>query len=411
MKFGLLVIVALLASAFAAHALLQDPGYVVINFRGYLVEMSVPVLLALLISLLIAAWLIRRLIKAPRQLGEAAARYRSGRAGDRLTRGMIEIAEGNFTKGERMLARTAHKSDAPLLNYLQAARAAHLLGQDERRDNWLKQAYEHTPEAANAVLLTQAELQLDQQQYEQALATLRKLEENTPNHARAVVLLGRVYYKLGDADQLASLLPRIRKHAQLKPEILDEWQDWVYQEQLKQAADGDQVNAAWAAIPKSVRRSTPLLDAYFAGLIRTGQHQQAERDIVAELKKRWDSSLVRYYGTLTSTDPVKQLKRVEVWLRTHGDDAELLMTAAKLCVRAELWGKARNYLESLIAVRPTPEAYKDYGQLLTLLGERDAAADAYRQGLGLVGAVEPASDVPRLAAPPGAQSEASLEEG
>ena len=44
MKFGFLVVIALIVSAFAAHILLQDPGYVVINFRGYLVEMSVPVL-------------------------------------------------------------------------------------------------------------------------------------------------------------------------------------------------------------------------------------------------------------------------------------------------------------------------------------------------------------------------------
>jgi uncharacterized protein HemY len=54
-----------------------------------------------------------------------------------------------------------------------------LLGQDERRDRWLRQAYENLPEAANAVLLTQAELQLDQAQYEPALATLRQIEENT----------------------------------------------------------------------------------------------------------------------------------------------------------------------------------------------------------------------------------------
>ena len=147
MKFGLIVIVALILSALVAHVVLQDPGYVVITIRGYLIEMSVPVLLALIISLIILIWLAAKLVRAPRKLGEAAARFRSGRAGQRLTRGMIEVAEGNFAKGEKLLARTAHKSDAPLLNYLQAARAAHLLGQHDRRDNWLRQAYEQTPEA------------------------------------------------------------------------------------------------------------------------------------------------------------------------------------------------------------------------------------------------------------------------
>jgi len=193
MKFAAVFLAALIVSAFAAHFLLGDPGYVAINFRGYLVEMSVPVLITITVLLFVAVWLIRRVVQAPRRLGEAAGRYRAGRAGQKLTRGMIEVAEGNFAKGEKLLARAASTSDTPLFNYLQAARAAHLQGQDERRDEWLRLAYEHTPEAANAVLLTQAELQLDRQQYEQALATLRRLEENSRNHSHALALLGRLY--------------------------------------------------------------------------------------------------------------------------------------------------------------------------------------------------------------------------
>ena len=140
------------------------------------ITVSDPVLIGMVILLFAAAWMIRIVVQAPRKLGEAAGRMRAGRAGQKLTLGMIQIAEGNFARGEKLLARAASTSDAPLFNYLQAARAAHLQGQDERRDEWLKLAYEYTPEAANAVLLTQAELQLDREQYEQALATLRRLE-------------------------------------------------------------------------------------------------------------------------------------------------------------------------------------------------------------------------------------------
>ena len=107
MKLGLLVIVVLIVSAFAASFLLADPGYVVIHFRGYLIEMSVPVLMALLILTIVATWMILKLFRAPRKLGEAAGRYRTSRAGQRLTRGVIEVAEGNFAKGER-LQRTSN---------------------------------------------------------------------------------------------------------------------------------------------------------------------------------------------------------------------------------------------------------------------------------------------------------------
>ena len=384
MKFGLLVIVALIISAVGANFLLQDPGYVVINFRGYLVEMSVPVLAALVVILFLSVWLAVKVFHAPRKIGEAAGRYRAGRAGLRLTRGVIEVAEGNFAKGERLLARAASISEAPLLNYLQAARAAHLLGQDERRDTWLKQAYENLPGAANAVLLTQAELQLDQEQYEQALATLRKIEENSPNHGHALMLLGRLYYGLQDWAHLSDLLPKLKKHSRLDEETLDKWSLRVHQEHLESAADGDAVLNVWKLIPRPQKQAIELLECYYASLIRTNMHEKAEKELAAELKRGWRAPLVRLYGVVEGPDPAKQLKKAEGWLNGHGEDADLLLTAARLCLRTELWGKARSYLETVIAIRPTPDAYQEYGRLLTQLGEGEASADAYRAGLGLV---------------------------
>jgi len=61
MKTGLVVVVALLVSALGAHFLLEDPGYVVINFRNYVVEMSVPVLVGLFLALVVAGWLVGEL--------------------------------------------------------------------------------------------------------------------------------------------------------------------------------------------------------------------------------------------------------------------------------------------------------------------------------------------------------------
>lgn len=395
MKFGAIVVVALILSAFAAHFLLGDPGYVAINFRGYLVEMSVPVLLGLAVLLMLAVWLVRRVIQAPRRLGEAAGRYRSGRAGAKLTRGMIEVAEGNFARGEKLLARAAGTSDAPLFNYLQAARAAHLQGKDDRRDEWLKLAYEHTPEASNAVLLTQAELQLDREQYEQALATLRRIEENSKDHSYALALLGRLYYRLNDWQHLAEILPRLEKHGRIDQERLDRWTVRVHTENFANAADGDAVLAEWKNVSKRHKSDVAVLDAYYMSLMRVGMHDKAEKDLTAALKAEWRAPLVRLFGLVEGPDPTRQLKRAEGWLAKHDDDVDLLLAAARLCLRNELWGKARSYLETVIALRPTPEAYQEYGRLLTQLGETDAAADAYRQGLGMV-AEDPLPAIPHL---------------
>lgn len=395
MKFGAIVVAALIISAIAAHFLLGDPGYVAINFRGYLIEMSVPVLVSLIVLLVIAIWLVRRMVQAPRRLGEAAGRYRAGRAGQKLTLGMIEVAEGNFARGEKLLARAASTSDAPLFNYLQAARAAHLQGKDERRDEWLKLAYEQAPEAANAVLLTQAELQLDREQYEQALATLRRIEENSRDHSHALALLGRLYFRLQDWAHLAELLPRLRKQNRVKQETLDEWSVRVHRENFEKAPDGETIIAEWKSVAKRLRTNVSILDAYYMNLMRVGLHEKAEKDLAAALKAEWRAPLVRLFGLVEGPDPSKQLKRAEVWLAKHGEDADLLLAAARLCLRTELWGKARSYLETVISLRPTPEAFQEYGRLLTQLGETDAAADAYREGLGMV-AEGPLPAIPHL---------------
>jgi len=394
-KFGIIVVAALFASSFVAHFLLADPGSVLIKFQGAYYQMTVPVLVCIVVALLGIVWLIRKIIIAPRRLGEAAGRIRSARSGQKMTKGMIAVAEGNFARGEKMLGRAASTSDSPLFNYLQAARAAHLQGRDERRDEWLRLAYKETPEAANAVLLTQAEFQLDRDQYEQALATLRRLEEDSKDHMHALALMGRLYFKLEDWTALGEILPRLRKNTQIKPQTLEKWTIRVHKEALDKAADAELLGHTWKGIARSLKSDMTLLEAYFEGIMRVGLHDRAEKELAASLKSNWRGPLVRLFGLVEATDTTKQLKRAEGWLKNHGEDPDLLLAAARLCLRNELWGKARSYLETVLSMRPTPEAYQEYGALLAKMGEADAAADAYRDGLGMV-AAKPLPAIPHI---------------
>ena len=386
MKLGIIILVVLLLSAYGVSFLLANPGSVSIVIFDQLIEMSVTVFVGLAIAFVLALWLLHKIIMAPRRLGEAAGRYRSARSGQKLTKGLIAVAEGNLARGERLLGRAASTSDSPLFNYLQAARAAHLQGKDERRDEWLRMAYEDAPEAANAVLLTQAEFQLDRGQNESALATLRRVEEDTPDHAQVLALMARLYFRLEDWDALDNLLPRLRKNAQVPAARLDKWTIHVHKVALQKAADAEVLDHAWSAVPKKLRGETTLREAYFEGLMRIGLHDRAEKELFSALKSDWQASLVRLYGLVEATDTTKQLKKAENWLKNRGEDPDLLLAAARLCLRNELWGKARSYLETVISLRPTPEAYREYGALLTRLGEADAAAEAYRDGLGMVAA-------------------------
>ena len=125
MKLSVYIVLALIAGALGAHFLAEDKGYVMLNFRGYLIEMSLPILIILMGLLYFAVRVVLRVLKTPRQLGEAAAKYRTRQAQKNFTRGLIEISEGNWARGEKLLTRGARESETPLLNYLSAARAAH----------------------------------------------------------------------------------------------------------------------------------------------------------------------------------------------------------------------------------------------------------------------------------------------
>jgi HemY protein len=401
MRLGLWALLGLFCGAFAAHFLLADNGYVLIHFRGYLVRMSVP---GLLVALVLAYFAVRLLVgiwRSPRRLGEALAERRLHRAGSRLTRGLIHMVEGEWSKGERLLGRGLRGTDAPLVNYLMAARAAQSQGSRERRDEWLRLAYEEVPEAETAVLLTQAELELEDHKHERALATLKRVQETQPDHPMVLSLLARTYRELNDWAALIELLPRLGKTrldaSALESLAADALEGYLAGEAGKDLT-GERLEEIWSRVPAKARRAPRLVRARALTLGKLGRGDAAERELRAALNRDWSEMLVRAYGLVRSEDPARQLQRAEAWLKRHPEDGALLLTAARLCMAAQLWGKARSYLESSLALAPEAESYALYGRLLAQLGEQDGAAIAYRSGLRKLVAAGHA-DMPALGAP------------
>ncbi len=399
MKLGLLVLLVLAIGSIATHFLLQDNGYVLINFHGYSVEMSLPILLFLLVLLYMVVRVLIRIWTAPRELGAAAGRASARRAGQQATKGLIALSEGKLARSERLLTKAADNSPAPLLHYLTAARAAQMQGDHERRDDWLRIAYEQDPDAANAVLLTQAELQMYHGESEQALASLNRILEKHPRHPEALRLLATLKAREQDWKGLSELLPALRKNKNIPVEQLDRWtlDAWTG---LLSAPDLDRagIETTWQALPRALRKHPGLVRARLQALVRIHALTEAEAEISKALKRNWDDSLVRLYGEIEPRDPAQQLTKLERWLRDRPEDPVLLLAAGRACMRNQLWGKARSYFESSLAVRPSAEAYGALGQLLLRIGEDAAATDAFCRGLAIGQGTE--GSLPRLQADP-----------
>ncbi|NND53891.1 MAG: hypothetical protein HKN56_02845 [Gammaproteobacteria bacterium] len=394
MKASIFIVVVLALGALAAHYLMADNGYVLINFRGYTVEMSVPVMAFLLLLTYMVVRLLVRVWRAPRKLGEAVAQRRLRKAGERITLGYIELGQGNFAKGERLLTKGARNSETPLLNYLAAARAAHAQGDTERRDAWLDMAAEQEPRAEATVLLTRAQLQMDDDDVDGAAETLSEVLEASPKNTEALRLKAEIAVAREEWRVLEELLPRLRKSRKVPATLLDEWTVSAWVPLLEDAAgDSARSRSLWKAVPKALQDRPALIRARVRSLLAAGESRQAESLLRSALKKQWAEELVLAYGDLETPPAADRLKRVEKWLQQHPEDPSVLLVAARLCVATELWGKARSYYESSVAIRPSPQAWHELGQLLQQMGEQEGAFNAFQQGLTQS---YPGAELPRL---------------
>jgi HemY protein len=283
-------------------------------------------------------------------------------------------------------------ADAPLANYLLAAHAAQLQGAVDRRDQWLELAQGISADGATSALLTRAELQLTAGDAAAAVETLQTLEQQKADQPAAAALLARAYRALDDRAQLLALLPRLAR-APLPATEREELAKLAVQGELERPdLTSDRLAEVWNALPSEVKAAPALIAERARALERLGRGDEAERELRAALKRDWHAGLVQRYGEVRGADAAKQLKQAETWLKNYPDDAALLLAAARLSMAAELWGKARSYVESSLSLAPTADAYALYGRLLTQLGEDDGALGAFRSGLKLVtpAAAEPA---------------------
>ncbi len=391
MRLLILITLVLIGAVSAALVVMKDPGYVLLSYGHWSVETSLSFfVLALLVLYLLLHYLGRLLHGAwalPRRVHAWRDERHAKRARISFTRGLVAAAEGRWKAAEKELLRHIRDADAPMLNYLAAARAAQELGAVDRRDRYLHQAHESTPSSPLAVGLSQARLQMDQQQLEQALATLNHLRSVEPDSPFVLRTLMSVYTTLKDWEHLRELLPDLRRRGVLDAAGAQALEQQLHLELLRQVSASRDVHALrrfWDEVPRHLREEEPLVLAYGRALRAVGAGADAEPLVRTALRRRWSNQLVYLYGLVEGEQPARQLTTAEAWTKDHGKDPVLLLTLGRLCVRNRLWGKARIYFESSIGAGARLETYRELGALLEHIGDRDGAMECYREGMGLV---------------------------
>lgn len=379
MKTGLSIALALVVGALLAQWLMADAGYVAIRFAGHLIEMSAVTFLLVLIAGFFVVRLVMKLLSARRLWRERQIARRQERARRALAKGLLEMAEGEWEASEETFTRTARDAESPVAHYMVAARAAELQGSAQRRDEWLLRALDASTERRAPVLIMQAEMHLKHKQYQAALATLQQLEARGETTPRAIMLLARIYRQTRDWRALEALEPRLRATRGVSRAFADETVAQIYLDRLKEAGDARDVQAlrtAWKDMPRSLTQRGEIVVGYARAAMTCDEDDAAEVELRRFLDKQWDEGAVLAYGELDTAEPLVTLERAEQWLPEHSEDATLLLACARLSIRAELYGKARSYLETSIAIRPRLETWQLLASLFEQLGERDRATQA-----------------------------------
>jgi len=403
MRLFAIVLLALLGATALAHFLLRDPGYILIDYGNTSIETSLWVGLFLLIVFFAVLYGSLRLIALFVSERGKTRRWwlqkRSRRAHNAQLDGVLAFVEGRFEQAQKALASSAANAEKPMLNYLLAARASHALGDAAKTAEYLHHAEQIAGENNTAVLLAQADLQLQSQQHGDALATLTKLKQRSHKNPVMLRQLAQVYRELKHWQQLLALGPALKKSKLYSANELHVL--------LKEAAIGllnenavatdalPYLRKLWNDIDGNLKTDVDVALNYSRHLRSTGALTDAEAVVYNALKKQWDDRLIHEYGLTAANDTAKQLQRAEAWLDERPSNAALRLCIGRLALRNELWGKAREQLEASQKLAANTEVLAELGRLYAQMGDERASAESYRQGLLLS-----APPLPSLPMPP-----------
>ena len=257
------------------------------------------------------------------------------------------------------------------------------MGDHQQRDQFLRQAQQTTPEAKIAVELTQAELQISNQQWEQALATLRHLKDLAPNHPYVLKLLAELYQQVRDWKQLIELLPVLKKHQVFEEKKFEAFKEMVFCRALSELVKSNHQHAIdefIANMPKDLAYQTDINTIYIDYLIQQQRDAEAESRLRRLIKKNPSEKFIERYSQCHGNCQ-EQLAFAESLQKKISRSPALLLCLGRLSCQNKLWGKAEHYLEQALELNPTPAVYAELGKLYEKLDESDKAKEMFKLGL------------------------------
>ena len=329
------------------------------------------------------------LLMAPRRINQRNDIKRVLESQQDLKNGMVSLVEGHFPEAEKLMMARVGYSETPLLNYLGAARSAHMRQDYLKRDDYLKIASSYGEEAEISVAVSQAMMQFESGHIEQARATLIHLRELSPSHPFPNQLLAKVYFQQEDWKHLAALVPELMKQENDEITPVEIAQHETYMKQavigLFEANSGKQDLAVlgdiWQSLPSHIHQETYAVEAYSNALNNAGGGDVAVPVLEQAMGDKPERELLACYGRIEHRWPKLALERVLKWQDSMQNEPALMLCLARLYKQTDDKENSANYYEKALMLVPDQRVYHEMGELLASMGDELNAGRCYRQGL------------------------------
>ncbi|MHB1083252.1 MAG: heme biosynthesis HemY N-terminal domain-containing protein [Thiobacillus sp.] len=379
----LILVVLAVALAMAGR---YDPGYVVLVYPPWRMEISFISFVLIVIGMVVGGVMLLRLaaltLNLPSIVREQRERRAARKRDENFIGGIKAYTEYRFQDAEQSLGLW-QGDDARLgLARVLAARAAQEMRAVVQRERHVQEASEHGAELA--AQLFEAESRLGIKDAAAALVAINRAKEIAPQHTGLLRLELKTRQLLGQWDEVERVLDALARSNALEAGVATQNRRMAYAENLKRRAEDDRgLLEYWKKIPATYKHDALVARAGARAFMQRGGHDTALDVLETTLNHEWNEDLVALYGELRGSSATRQIQQAEKWLRAQPRDAQLLLTLAQLCSVQQLWGKAQNYLEASLAISASTEGHIRMAELKTQSGQTGEACLHYQKALAL----------------------------
>jgi HemY protein len=388
MRLLLWTLVLATVAVVLAVILRENTGHVLVLVNAWRIQVSLPFAVLATVASFLLMYLTLRLVAlaldVPFRVKAWGRRRALRRDHELLEQGWTELLEGRYAHAEKDLTKLLRRSKSvnqSVLAALSAARAAHALGEYDRRDGLIASAKDKAKEdvsLSEAVSTVAAELYLDQGLSDKALAELNTLQKSGAKQVHALRLFLRVYRQLNRHEQVFDLARTLNRRGALHDTEARQVIELAAAARIRETLHAGTWQKIWSDLKSSERVLPEVALAGAQGFEVIGQLDESSRVLEQAIAVSFDPRLLAAYARAESSQVTRRLEKAEAWLQKSPSDPDLLATVGNLCLSGQIWGQAESYLVRSLARRSDARVHVALASLYDKINRPQDAAMQWR---------------------------------